>query len=257
MLYPGKTLKQIIVEEALAPDQLPEVFTTAEMIAWAKKDYPLFKESTIRMHLIALSANDPNKKHYRGSRTVWRNKLFKLGPNQFRRYQPDSDPPPLPLDEEGGEEPDEESPDEEAVNGPEMAFALEKHLEEFMESNWDRIEFGTDLRMYSDEGGRPARQFPTSVGLIDFLCHDEGSGDLVVVELKKGRPSDKVIGQCQRYMGWVKKNLAEPNQEVRGLIIAPEPDERLKYALAVAPNIELRCYKVDFELFDPAEDSQT
>jgi RecB family endonuclease NucS len=33
------------------------------------------------------------------------------------------------------------------------------------------------------------------------------NGDFVVVETKKGKESDKVVGQIQRYMGWVKRNL--------------------------------------------------
>lgn len=246
-MFYDRPLRQIMAEEALT--ELPAIFTTADMIAWVHQRYPLFKESTVKMHLIALSANDPNKRHYKGSRTVWRNRLFKLGPNQFRRYEPATDPPPLPV-EDIGAEPGEVAEDE-GVPDSDMGFALERHLEEFMESNWDRIAFGSSLQMYNDEAGRPARQFPTSVGLIDFLCEDPTTSDLIVVELKKGRPSDSVLGQCQRYMGWVQKNLARSDQKVRGLIIAPEPDERLKYGLIVAKDIELRCYRVDFQLFAP------
>ena len=36
------------------------------------------------------------------------------------------------------------------------------------------------------------------VGTIDLLCEDEESGDLVVIELKRGRPSDEVAGQLAR-----------------------------------------------------------
>jgi len=34
----------------------------------------------------------------------------------------------------------------------------------------------------------------------------------LVVELKKGRVSDSVLGQVQRYMVYVKEELAEENQ---------------------------------------------
>jgi restriction system protein len=71
---------------------------------------------------------------------------------------------------------------------------------------------------------------------------------LLVIELKKGRSSDPVIGQIQRYMGYVKEELAEEGQEVRGLIIALSDDLKFKRALSVAPSIEFCTYKVHFSL---------
>jgi len=52
-----------------------------------------------------------------------------------------------------------------------------------------------------------------------------------VVELKKGRASDAVVGQVQRYMGYVLEDLAESNQTVKGVIIVLEDDLRLRRAL--------------------------
>ncbi len=66
--------------------------------------------------------------------------------------------------------------------------------------------------------------------------------------MKKGRASDLVIGQIQRYMGFVKEELAEENQKVKGIIIALEPDLRIKRALTVISNIDLYIYKVNFSL---------
>ncbi len=40
-----------------------------------------------------------------------------------------------------------------------------------------------------------------------ILAVEPKTHSFVVIELKKGRPSDQVIGQVLRYMGWVKKNL--------------------------------------------------
>ena len=52
-------------------------------------------------------------------------------------------------------------------------------------------------------------------------------------------------------MGWVLDHLAQPNEEVYGLIISPEWDERLDYALKIVPNVKILCYRVDFQLFNP------
>ena len=71
---------------------------------------------------------------------------------------------------------------------------------------------------------------------------------LLVIELKKGRTSDVVVGQIQRYMGYVKDEVLERGQKVKGLIIGLEPDVRLKRALSVCSDIEFCRYKIDFKL---------
>ena len=72
---------------------------------------------------------------------------------------------------------------------------------------------------------------------------------MLVVELKKGRVSDNVVGQIQRYMGFVKSDLAEENQNVRGVIIGLEDDIKLTRALSVTTNIDFYKYKVNFKLY--------
>ena len=92
------------------------------------------------------------------------------------------------------------------------------------------------------------QQYPTDTGPIDILAVSKDNKTLLVVELKKGRVSDVVVGQCQRYMGYVKEELAEENQEIRGIIIGFEDDKKIQRALSVTQNIELYTYKVNFQL---------
>lgn len=126
-----------------------------------------------------------------------------------------------------------------------MEFAMEKYLEEFIEANFIKINFGAQLELYQDEESN-GRQYPTPIGNIDLLTVDKGNKDFVVIELKKGRSSDNVIGQILRYMGWVKENLAK-DSNVRGIIIAQDKDERLQYALKLMPNVNLFTYSVSFD----------
>lgn len=70
----------------------------------------------------------------------------------------------------------------------------------------------------------------------------------MVVELKRGRASDTVVGQIQRYMGYVLEELSEPNQTVHGAIIALEDDLRIRRALKVTKNIEFYRYQISFAL---------
>jgi len=117
-------------------------------------------------------------------------------------------------------------------------FALEQHLESFLVANWPSTPLGKTHDLYTIEGESTGQQFPTDTGPIDILAISKNGKELLVVELKRGRASDRVVGQIQRYMGYVQSELAEPGQTVRGVIIALEDDVRLKYALSVAPNIE-------------------
>ena len=71
---------------------------------------------------------------------------------------------------------------------------------------------------------------------------------MLVVELKRGRASDAVVGQIQRYMGYVKEDVAEDHQRVRGVIIALDDDKRIRRALQVAQGIEFYRYEVKFNL---------
>ena len=92
------------------------------------------------------------------------------------------------------------------------------------------------------------QQYPSDTGNIDILAVSKDKKELLVVELKKGRVSDVVVGQVQRYMGYAKEELAEEGQAVRGVIIAFEDDVRIRRALLVAPNIDFYTYKVHFKL---------
>jgi predicted RNA-binding protein len=126
-------------------------------------------------------------------------------------------------------------------------FALEAHLEEFMDKNWENINFGTKLVRYQNED-QSGRQFPAGPWSIDFLCTESESDDFVVVELKKGKTSDAAVGQILRYMGWVKKHVAKEGQKVKGVIIAKEVDEALKYAVQNLKDVSVSTYEINFRL---------
>ena len=128
-------------------------------------------------------------------------------------------------------------------------FALEKHLEDFLFANWEQTDLGKSYDIYSYEGELVGQQFQTDTGPIDILAISKDQKELLVIELKKGRASDSVVGQIQRYMGYVKAVEAEEGQTVRGAIIALEDDKKIQRALSVTTNIDFYKYKVSFELF--------
>jgi len=127
---------------------------------------------------------------------------------------------------------------------------LEKYLEELIVSNFDKI-FEGKLKLYTTPEGDVARQYPTdAVGIIDILAMEPGTNTFVVIELKKGRAVDQVVGQILRYMGWVDEFLCEDKQQVKGIIICGGADPKLLSALRMIPNVELKYYKIDLELKD-------
>jgi restriction system protein len=147
----------------------------------------------------------------------------------------------------GGDHPPTLISTDETVEDP-AAFALETHLEDFLVQNWTHTELGKEYDIYEEEGERVGQQYPTDTGALDILAISKDKKRLLVVELKKGRASDVVVGQALRYMGFVQEELAEEGQTVQGVIIALEDDQRIRRALAVVPNIVFYRYQISFKL---------
>jgi restriction system protein len=129
-----------------------------------------------------------------------------------------------------------------------VAFAFEKHLEDFLVHNWAQTELGREYDIYEDDGEKVGQQYLTDTGPMDILAIKKDKTGLLVVELKRGRASDVVVGQTLRYMGYAMQELAEEGQTVRGAIIAIDDDPRLRRALAAVPSIRFYRYRVDFHL---------
>ncbi len=141
------------------------------------------------------------------------------------------------------------APSQGTLNQPEdMEFALEKYLQEFIESNWQKIHFGDKLHLFRDSNGNSGSQYVAGdAGYIDLLAQDE-SKQFVVLELKKGRKNDEVVGQVLRYLTWVEENLSD-GREARAIIIVREKDRKLELAVRqVSHKVKVLLYKIDFSL---------
>jgi restriction system protein len=143
--------------------------------------------------------------------------------------------------------------DDENVENP-YVFVLEKYLEDFLVSNWKHTELGKQYDIYEVDGEQIGQQYMSDTGPLDILAISKDKKTLLVVELKKGKVSDNVVGQIQRYMGYVKEELLEPGQEVRGVIIGLDDDHRIQRALAVTQGIEFYKYEVNFRLHKSGSD---
>jgi Endonuclease NucS len=227
------------MKEAAAEISYPA--RAGDLIAWFAERYPNVKSTTVRAHVKGLTENDSSRHHYA---TLARREPL------FTRSR-DGALMPFDTSAAGDAEDDEVELDAEVEDG-ELEFALEAYLEEFLLTNFDRIDWGRPLELWESDEGELGHQYVTDVGRLDFLCRDTADDTLVVIELKRGRPSDRVVGQAARYMGWVGANLARPGQRVRGLIVAHEQEDRLAYAVAAVPDLSVLTYQIDFRLSVPA-----
>ncbi len=94
--------------------------------------------------------------------------------------------------------------------------------------------------------------------LLSWSCEPTGSVVILiydslactgkrVFELKLSRGADKAMGQILRYIGWLKQNFAE-DKGVKGVIVAKNVDEKLKYAASIIPDLSLFEYELNFKI---------
>lgn len=134
-------------------------------------------------------------------------------------------------------------------------FGLEKYLQEFLRDNWATTELAQEWALYAEEGEPEAGfEYPVSVGYIDLLARHREEDRWLVIELKRGESTDRTVGQVLRYMGAVRRELADGAERegegasIEGLIIAHEATDRLRYAAGEVPSVDLQVYDVDFRL---------
>lgn len=127
-------------------------------------------------------------------------------------------------------------------------FVLEKHLEDFLVTNWQNTEFGKQFEIYEDDDGQTGQQYPTDTEPMDILAISKDKKRLLVVKLKRNKTSDAVVGQILRYMAYVQEMLCEEGQTVEGAIVALEDDQKLRRSLSMLNNVHFYRYRVSFRL---------
>lgn len=235
-------LKDMLLDWGLKPGQ---VFTTSRAVEWFAANYPKLQPGSIRAHLVQAATNDNSRLHHTATNET-DDLLFKVDSGQYRLYEPGKDPAPIHEMVAGDVARQEDFADageegrEEAAPGS-SEFLLEKDLQRYLAENLECIEPGP--RLYEDEDIRGIEYEAGGGRRIDILALDR-SGAFVVLELKVSRGYDRVVGQLLRYMNWVRKELTEPGQRVRGIIICRAISEDLRLACASIKDVELCEYKL-------------
>lgn len=218
-------------------------FSKKDALSWFAKNYPKIKPATVAAHLIRLSTNASSRTHY-SAKPGEDDVLYQIDGSHFRLYRPSQDPEPIrekESDNGGIPEVDEENIETPVTAGE---FAFERDLRNYLAKNLSSLEQG--LRLYEEEE-ITGIEFPVGGRFIDILATDSNGG-LVVIELKVSRGYDRVVGQLMRYVAWIKKNLAENDQHIRGMIVAREISEDLVLACSLVPDVELYEYELSLSL---------
>ncbi len=218
-----------------------DVISRDQVVEWFTTNFPKIKKGTVTAHLLRMSTNAPSRVHYH--RTTMNDDLFyQLDSKHFVLY--DKEKHPQPITRDSPTPTIAITPDENSDNDDSREFAYEKDLQNFLSKNLEIIETG--LRLYEDEG-ISGIEYPVGGRFIDILAVDRNNA-LVVIELKVSRGYDRVVGQLLRYVNWIKRNLAESDQLVRGIIIAREITEDLLMACDGQEHIELHEYQMSVTL---------
>jgi hypothetical protein len=209
---PVKELMKQMLLDINATDKT--LITRSQVKSWFNNNYPKIKNATIFAHLIRFSVNAPSRIHHNPKPDL-DDVFFQIDSSNFRLYNPLNDPSPIYTSSEQTD--DDAGPIQSESFQQQNEFAYEKDLQNFLAKNLEAIESG--LTLYEDDGIRGI-EYPAGNGRrIDILALDK-ENNFVIIELKVSKGYDRVIGQTQRYMGWIQKNLAESGQQVRGIIVA-------------------------------------
>lgn len=218
-------------------------FTRQEILAWFQEHYPELKPATVNAHLTRMSTNASSRVHHNVRPNNADDLLFRIDKSNFRLYVKESDPLPIyNQDLEAGVTEDIDNGED--VSHEVHEFAYENDLKNFLASNLHVIR--PSLTVYQD-GDIRGVEFPVGSRRVDILAV-EHEKDLVVIELKVSKGYDKAIGQLLGYMGWIEQNLAEPDQQVKGMIIARNISADLRLAAFRVKDVELYEYELSISL---------
>ncbi len=194
-----------------------------------------WRPGTLSAHLYACVVNNPKSYIHHKSADRF---LFKDSNERFYIYDEDTHGPnvwePVPLETGESDELNSSDTIEQLV---EASISFERDVEEHLIRNLSSVEKGL---VFVD------RQVRIDVGRVDILAKD-ANGRRVVIELKVGEAKDPAVGQIARYLGWYARHDGTPP---RGLLIASEFPEAVRYAAEAVKGLSLVQYRVQFA-FNP------
>lgn len=113
------------------------------------------------------------------------------------------------------------------------------------------------LSIYTDGKAEPVGiDYATEVGTIDLLARDDAGGLVVVLiakeplegETKSGKD---LVSEALERVGWVRKHIAESQQEVRAIVLLDQVPDDISYsAAAVAATVSFKTWRMEISFSD-------
>lgn len=125
----------------------------------------------------------------------------------------------------------------EAVDERGQLVGLERDLQAALRRAIEQLDPGLEI---IDDGAERS----VASGFIDITAMD-AEGAIVVIELKTGTARQGAVAQILSYMGDIAEE--EPDDKVRGILVAGEFDAKARAAARMVPTLLLRSYRVNFE----------
>lgn len=91
-----KSTKELMRDWASSNLEIGQVFEKPIVVQWFNEHYPNIKPNTVSMHVEGFATNNARHRSHHGSirsDSGW-DLFFKIGPNKFRLWEPETDPDP-------------------------------------------------------------------------------------------------------------------------------------------------------------------
>jgi hypothetical protein len=213
-----------------------------QIVAWINLNYPNsdFNPVTLKAQIYRSCVNVPFAQKYNAPKILSYDKKSRLYSHVNEATAPNGSvsengteliPPP------GFEEPDEFAVEDQS----DLVVGVEAQLRDYLAKNLGKLETG--LAFWSDSP--PSVEYSIENRYIDILAKDV-EGIPVVIELKRGRAYDRVVGQALLYQALVAEKFNAP--KVRVILVANEITSELHLACSKQSDFKLYEYELTMKL---------
>lgn len=211
-----------------------------QIVAWVNLNYgaETFNQVTLKAQIYRSCVNVPFAQDYNSPKILFYDKkartYSRIGATDLAANKQE-DTNSTELEDESVEESDY------SEDQSDLLVGVEAQLRDYLAKNLNKIEQGLTFWI-SDP---PSVEYTIEGRRIDILARDR-DGIPVVVELKKSKAYDRVVGQGLLYQALVRKQFA--TNRVRVVLIASEISEELRLATSQQADFKLFEYELTMQL---------
>ena len=234
-------------------DALPGTRTNTEIREWLNQNYPgLFQGRKVGNYLRGCAVNNPIAIKYHPNFPRF---LYKKARGEFEPYRPEihgefsnqgyaKGTAPIEGEEDAIEELQDlvsEEVSRQLEDKSDLIVGVEAQLRDYLAKNLNKLESGLNLW----ETAPPSVELVIAGKRLDILAKDK-DGCPVVIELKRDRAYDRVVGQALMYQALVAEHFLL--ERVRIVIVASTIERELRLAASRQADVKLFEYQLSMQL---------